>query len=95
MENGHKVIFSKRNIKPLLLSIVLNNVPLVQSSYENYLGVDIDEKLNFAYHVKEQLTKVNKSIAVIKQLRTKLPVSALLTIYQYFIRLHAGYEDIR
>ena len=81
MENGHKVIFSKRNIKPLLLSIVLNNVPLVQSSYENYLGVDIDEKLNFAYHIKEQLTKANKSIAVIKQLRTKLPGSALLTIY--------------
>lgn len=53
MENGHKVIFSKRNIKPLHLSIVLNNVPVVQSSYENYLGVDIDEKLNLAYHIKE------------------------------------------
>lgn len=52
------------------------------SSHQNYLGVDIDEKLNSAYHIKEKVNKPNKAIAIIIQLQTKLSRNALLTIYK-------------
>ena len=61
------------------LSVVFNNVPLVQSSCQKHLGVSLDQKLNFTHHIKEKVTKANKGIAVIKKLQTKLPQNALLT----------------
>lgn len=53
----------------------------------------MDEKLNFADHIKVKFTKA-KGIAVIKKLQTKLPRNAFLTMYKSFIRPHSGYADI-
>ena len=73
------VIFSRKTIQAPHLSVVFNNVPVVQSSCQKHLGVYLDQKLNFTHHIKEKLTKANKGIAVIKKLQTKLPQNALLT----------------
>ena len=67
---------------------------MVQSSYQKHLGIYLDQKLNFTHHIKEKVIKANKGIAVIKNLQTKLPWNALLTIYKSFIRPHLDYTDI-
>ena len=65
-KQAEEVIFSKRNIKAPHSPVVFNNAPVVQSSYWNYLVVYIDDKLNFAHHIKKKVTKANKDIAVVK-----------------------------
>ena len=66
----------------------------MQSSYQKHLGIYLDQKLNFTHHIKEKVIKANKGIAVIKNLQTKLPWNALLTIYKSFIRPHLDYAGI-
>ena len=89
-----EVIFYRQNIKAPHLSVVFNNVPVVQSSCQKHLGVYLDQKLNFTHQIKEKLTKANKGIAVIKKLQNKLSRNTLLTIYKSFIRRHLDYADI-
>ena len=59
-----------------------------------YIGVYLDQRLNFTHYIKEKVTNSNKGIAVIKKLQTKLPWNALLTIYKSFIRPHLDYAGI-
>ena len=66
----------------------------MQSSYQKHLGVYLDQNLNFTHHIKEKITKVNKGIAVVELLQTKLPLNVLLPIYKSFIRPHLDYVDI-
>ena len=80
-KQAQEVIFSRKTIKAPHLSVVFNNVPVVQSSCQKHLGVYLDQKLNFIHHIKEKVTKANTGIAVIKKLQTKLPQNAWLTIY--------------
>ena len=93
-KQAQEVIFSERNARVPHPSVVFNNVALVQLPHQNYLCVYIDENLGFAHHIKEKVTKANKSIAVIKQLKTRLSRNGLFTLYKSFIRPHLGYADI-
>ena len=77
-KQAEEVIFSRKTIKAPHLSVVFNNVPVVQSLCEKHLGVYLNHKLNFTHHIKEKVTKANKGIAVIKKLHTKLPLNDLL-----------------
>ena len=52
------------------------------------------EKLNFNHHFKENTTKANEGIGVIKNLSNTLPIDALLTIFKIFIRPHLDHGNI-
>ena len=62
-------------------------------STHKHLGIYLDEKLNFGYHVTEKNAKDNKGIGVIKKLHKVLPRMALLTIYKCFIRPNLNFGD--
>ena len=50
--------------------------------------------LNFSYHIKEKISKVNKGIGIIKKLSKTLTWYALITVYQSLVRLQLDYGDI-
>ena len=56
--------------------------------------MQLDSKLNFEEHLTRVVSKVNKTIGVIRKLQNVLPRSALLTIYKFFVRPHVDYGDI-
>ena len=56
--------------------------------------MQLDSKLNFEEHLTRVVSKVNKTIGVIRKLQNVLPRSALLTIYKSFVRPHLDYGDI-
>ena len=66
----------------------------MHTTCQKYLGVHLDEKLNFNHHVKEKIAKANKGIGLIRKLAHVLPRQSLLTIYKSFIRPHLDYGDI-
>ena len=72
----------------------LKLLPVVVCSYQKYLGVFLDKKLNFQDHIIEKIAKANKGTGVIKKLNNVVPRNALLTICNLFVRPHLDYKDI-
>ena len=71
-----------------------NNSLFVQSTYQKHLGLYLDEKLNFSYHIKEKMLKAYRGIGVIKSLQNNFFRQSLLTVYKLFIRSHLDYGNV-
>ena len=54
-----------------------------KASHQKYLGIYLDEKLNFKMHIETVLCKVNKGISIIKKLRHTLPRKPLLSTKRF------------
>ena len=82
-------ISPKKVIKPINLSI--NNEKLKQENYTKYLGIIIDEKLNWKQHIKQVNIKISKGIGVLYKLRHSVLKNTLRMLYNSFIESHALY----
>ena len=89
-----QVIFSRKTQRVIHPPAIFNNMPVVCSSCQKYLGIYLDEKLNFSNHIKEKISKANKDIGIIRKLNNFLPRNFLITVYKYFIRSHLDYGAI-
>ena len=58
------------------------------------MGLVLDSKLMFNEHINHILSKVNKSIGLLRKFQSVLPRSSLLTVYKIFIRSHLDYADV-
>ena len=54
----------------------------------------LDNKLDFHKHLKDKLSKISKTIGLLRKLQKMLTRPPLLTIYKSFIRPHHDYSDI-
>ena len=93
-KQAQDVIFSHKLYKISHLSIYFNNNPIEQVTSQNHLGMLFDTKLNFQKHVKNILTKVNKTIGLLRKLQNILPRGSLLAIFKSFVRPHLDYDDV-
>ena len=53
-------IFSCKTQKVNHLPAIFNNTPVVHSPCQKHVSVYLDEKLNFANHIKEKVSKANQ-----------------------------------
>ena len=60
--------------------------PVIKITHHEYLGLILDEKLNFKEHLKEEMSKAYKGIAVLRKLQNIIPRNSVLTICESFIR---------
>ena len=54
----------------------------------------LDTKLDFQEHLKDKLSKISKTIGLLRKLQNISTRPPLLTIYKSFIRPHLDYGDI-
>ena len=54
----------------------------------------MDSKLDFQEHLRDKLSKISKTIGLLRKLQKILTRAPLLTIYKSFIRPHLDYGDI-
>ena len=59
-----------------------------------HLGIILENPLKSGNHMKMAFRKISKTKGLLRQLHNFLPRSALITIYQAFIRPHLDYGDI-
>ena len=83
------IISPKKVIKTINLSI--NDKKLKQENYTKYLGIIIDEQLNWKQHRKQVNIKLSKGIGIIYKLRHFVPKNTLSMLYNSFIQSHALY----
>ena len=82
----------KRN-RPLL-SINLNDIVIYEQDIVTFLGVVIDNKLNWKSHISHICSKVSKSIAIIRLLRFIFPKEVLKMLYMSLIYSYLNYCNL-
>ena len=75
-------------------SIFFSNSLIEQDTIPKHLGLTLDHKLTFQYHVNKKIEKAMKGIGLLRKLQFILPGTSLLTIYKSFIRLHLDYFHV-
>ena len=89
-----EVIFSRKTAKKICPKIFFNNISVSKTDSQNHLGLHLDSKLSFHIHIKTILTKVNRTIGLLRKFQQVLPRPSLITIYKAFIRPHLDYGDV-
>ena len=93
-KQAQEVIFSRKTTKKIHPKIFFNNIPVSKADSQKHLGLHLDSKLSFDIHIKTILTKVNRTIGLLRKFQQVLPRPSLITIYKAFIRPHLDYGDV-
>ena len=64
------MLFSRKKKIKVHPTISLSNVQIERMSYQNHLGILLDDILDFKLHIDSAISKVSKGISVIKKLDT-------------------------
>ena len=79
------VIFSPKN-KPLkTITLIMNRQAIAQKEYVKYLGVLIDSKLTFQFHITGVTKKVSRAIGLMYKLRHYVCKKIIISIYYSLI----------
>ena len=72
-------------------TLKLNGVVLFESTKIKYLGVIMDDRLSWKYHIFELRKKLNKSIGIIFKMKKLCPQRILLSLYYSLVYSHLSY----
>ena len=78
----------QRDIKSCIPDVRINNQSIERVSKFNFLGLTIDEHLNWNAHIQKISNKIAKSIGIINRLKRYLPPSILRTLYNALVLPH-------
>jgi len=73
--------------KNLIYSLVLEGDKLVRNSTTKFLGVTIDDRLNWRPHINKLILKLNRNASVVK-IRYKINALTALKLYDSMILSH-------
>ena len=79
-----ELIFFRSNHNPLdynNISIKLNGVKLIPVNFIKYLGMLIDQHLNWNYHIDELCKKLSRANGILSKLRYNAPIEILKQVY--------------
>ena len=74
-------LYPKTNSNVKDFSVTLNNSPITLKNHVKYLGVFIDSKLNFHFHLNVVANKLSRALGILCKLKHVLPQSILLKLY--------------
>ena len=90
----HFMRISKKKKKPVLDDIVLNGCQITEVDKYPYLGLIINNKLNWSDHAEHLITRVSKKLTMLNRVRHVLPRLALENLYTSMIRPILDYADM-
>ena len=64
------------------------------TSTVKYLGIYIDEELNFKYHITSIVAKISRGVGILYKIKNFLPTSTLLCVYYSLAHTHLSYGII-
>ena len=74
--------------------INFNNMLASFFGFQKHVGVHLDEKSNFNYHIKEEICKGMEGVGPIRQLSKTLPRNSFIIITESFVRPHFDNDDV-
>lgn len=76
------------------MNIHIDGAPIKRVDSTKFLGVHIDQYLNFAKHINELGKKLSKIVGLLFKVRNFLPLQALLTLYRSLFEPHLNYCNV-
>ena len=80
-----------KNIQNLIPNIKVNNIQVERVSHFSFLGITINEQLNWNLHLDKICSKVSRIIGVIHKLKHSVPCHVLKLLYSSLIVPHFMY----
>ena len=93
-KQAQDLLFSQKTSSKSYPSLNFNDNPVHQVQLQKHLGLFLDPKLSFDEHIQCIFIKTCRIIGLIKKLQPIIWRTALLTIYESFLRLHLDYGDV-
>jgi exonuclease III len=75
-------------------TITLNNIPIQRVPHTKFLGIILDQHLNWQPHINLVRNKIAKSVGIINRLKNTLPPPTLKTLYTSFIAPYLNYGTL-
>ena len=88
------MLFSKKRTKKAKenkFKININKYSIKQVSEMEYLGVILDNKMNWHNHIQYVCTKLSKAAGIIYKVRKRVPHKVLLLLYHSLVATHLRY----
>ena len=79
------MVFHRTKHKNMYIKLCINNVPIQQVDNTKFLGVIIDDDLNWSNNISYINSKIAKGIGIISRARQLFSKSALINLYYAFI----------
>ena len=76
-------LFHRKDSRPIEISI--NNVTTKSKDSMNVLGVIFDNKLNWAKHISNQISKSNRALHAIKMIKKIFTLTEILALLTFFL----------
>jgi len=86
----HFMLFSRKHVNRVP-KIEIDGVEIKRVQSTVFLGVHIDEQLNWKCHIQHVLGKINKGIGILHRLKSTFPGQTLLQVYKSLIHPHFNY----
>ena len=85
------MIFSQTKNIDLPSPLIIEKTAIERKSGTRFLGVIIDESLNWTKHINTVLSKMSRYVGIMYKIKKYLPVTARLQIYHSFVQSHLNY----
>ena len=85
-KQAQEIIFSRKTNRTNHTPSYFNKNLVKSSITHKHLGMILDTRLNFSFHLKNVQNKVNKTIVLLRKFQDILPRTLLITIFKSFIR---------
>ena len=100
--NANQLTINHKKLTILLIQSTLKNISLnfeirfknhniSSCEYVNYLGINLDQYLNFRPHIRILAKKMAKNVEMLWKLRKFLPKKTLISLYHAFVHSHLLY----
>ena len=87
------MLFSYKRNNPKL-SIKINDIEIAEKSETTFLGVQLDNKLTWKSHVTHICSKISKSLAILRLVKSIFPKNVMKTIYMSLIYSYVNYCNL-
>ncbi len=96
MKTKYMFVASRQRLSniPEQLDISISGIEVKRVKSYKCLGLELDEGLTWESHVSVIISKVSKVIGVLRRLKSLLPLSALVLIYNSLIQPHFDYCSV-
>ena len=85
------MIFSQTRNLELSKPLIIMDTPIERKNEARFLGVIMDDKLNWSRHIKTVQSKMARYVGILYKIKKYLPLHARLQVYHSFVQSHINY----
>ena len=86
VKKSNLILFKNAKKPAKTLNIKIKGEQIEEKEYTKYLGILIDNKLSWNYHIKHANLKISKGIGILTKLRRYLSKNVLRTLFYAFVQ---------